>query len=135
MNRFVTKVYLVFAMLLGFTLLAGCNNHDNNNDDDSGSALTAIAITSANPSIAMGLNLQFIATGTYEDGTSSDITNSTTWSSADPAVATINASGLATGIETGSTVIFGNHPGQSKHCQWIKQTIYGHRHVFGRHFA
>jgi hypothetical protein len=98
MNKFVTKASLVFTMLLGLIVLAGCSEHDRN-------YLTAIAITPANPSIAMGLDKQFIATGTYADGTSSDITNSTTWSSADPAVATINASGLATGFVTGSTVI------------------------------
>jgi adhesin HecA-like repeat protein len=98
MNKFVTKASLVFTMLLGLIVLAGCSEHDRND-------LTAIAITPANPSIAMGLDKQFIATGTYADGTSSDITNSATWSSADPAVATINASGLATGIDTGSTVI------------------------------
>ncbi|WP_434930268.1 ice-binding family protein [Shewanella sp. HL-SH5] len=102
MNRFVTKAYLVFAMLLGVTLLAGCHG-DNNNDN--GAALTAIAITPTNSSLALGLNTQFVATGTYSDGTSSDITNTATWSSVDSTVATISDSGLANGVATGDVDI------------------------------
>ncbi|UJF21444.1 ice-binding family protein [Shewanella sp. OMA3-2] len=102
MNRFVQKAYLVFAMLLGVVLLAGCHG-DNNNDN--GAALTAIAVTPANPSIALGLNKQFIATGTYSDGTSSDISSTVTWSSTDSTRATINTRGLAIGVATGDVDI------------------------------
>tara|TARA_R110002124_G_scaffold22961_2_gene85634 strand:- start:4954 stop:7593 length:2640 start_codon:yes stop_codon:yes gene_type:complete len=95
-------------MLLGFILLAGCNgdnNNDNSNNDNNGVLLTSIAVTPATPSMPLGLKQQFTAMGTYSDGTSSDITNSATWSSDDSTVATINASGLAMGVIPGSVAI------------------------------
>tara|TARA_R110000737_G_scaffold18342_2_gene36331 strand:+ start:5267 stop:7669 length:2403 start_codon:yes stop_codon:yes gene_type:complete len=103
MNKFINKSYLVFTILLGFFLLSGCNLDGGSNDN--GAELTAIAVTPANASIPNGLNKQFTAMGTYDDGTSSDISDSVTWLSADLAIATIDASGLAIGITTGSTVI------------------------------
>ncbi|RPA62997.1 DUF3494 domain-containing protein [Shewanella frigidimarina] len=108
MNHSIKKTYLVFAMLLGFILLAGCNgdnNNDNSNNDNNGVLLTSIAVTPATPSMPLGLKQQFTAMGTYSDGTSSDITNSATWSSDDSTVATINASGLAMGVIPGSVAI------------------------------
>tara|TARA_R110000796_G_scaffold143544_12_gene260200 strand:+ start:4318 stop:6957 length:2640 start_codon:yes stop_codon:yes gene_type:complete len=95
-------------MLLGFILLAGCNgdnNNDNSNNDNNGVLLTSIAVTPATPSMPLGLKQQFTAMGTYSDGTSSDITNSATWSSDDSTVATINGSGLAMGVIPGSVAI------------------------------
>lgn len=108
MNHSIKKTYLVFTMLLGFILLAGCNgdnNNDNSNNDNNGVLLTSIAVTPATPSMPLGLKQQFTAMGTYSDGTSSDITNSATWSSDDSTVATINASGLAMGVIPGSVAI------------------------------
>jgi hypothetical protein len=68
--------------------------------------LQSIAVTPANPSIAIGLTMQFTATGTYTDGTSQDITASVTWTSGTTGVATIiNASGLATAVSVGTSVI------------------------------
>ena len=108
MNHSIKKTYLVFTMLLGFILLAGCNgdnNNDNSNNDNNGVLLTSIAVTPATPSMPLGLKQQFTAMGTYSDGTSSDITNSATWSSDDSTVATINGSGLAMGVIPGSVAI------------------------------
>jgi uncharacterized protein YjdB len=68
--------------------------------------LESITVTPANPSIAIGLTMQFTATGTYTDGTSQDITTSVNWTSGTTGVATIiNASGLATAVAVGTSVI------------------------------
>ena len=67
--------------------------------------LTAITVSPANASFAQGSTQQFTATAQYSDGTTADITSSATWSSSDTSVATISASGLATGVTTGSTTI------------------------------
>ena len=67
--------------------------------------LLSVAVTPANGSVAATTNLQFHATGTYSDTSTSDITASVTWSSATPAAATINAAGLATGVAIGTTTI------------------------------
>jgi putative cofactor-binding repeat protein len=67
--------------------------------------LVSIAVSPANPSIAKGLSQQFTAIGTYSDSSTQNLTNSVTWSSSSPAVATISAKGLAQSLATGSTTI------------------------------
>ena len=70
-----------------------------------GPTLVSIAVTPTNPSIAVGGHQQFTATGTYSDQSRKDLTNSVTWTSSAPSVATINSTGLATGISGGNTTI------------------------------
>ena len=63
--------------------------------------LVSIARHPGEPDVAMGLTQQFTATGTYTDNSTQNLTNSVTWASATPAVATIsNAAGsrLATAL-------------------------------------
>ena len=50
---------------------------------------------------------QFTATGTYNDpgSSTSDITSIVTWGSSNPAVATVDSMGLATGAGLGSVTI------------------------------
>ena len=67
--------------------------------------LTSITVTPANPSIITGALQQFVATGTYSDGSTQNLTSQATWTSSNPGVATINASGLATGVSGGTTTI------------------------------
>ncbi|MFA4843735.1 MAG: Ig-like domain-containing protein [Candidatus Margulisiibacteriota bacterium] len=67
--------------------------------------LSSIAVTPANPTINVGANQQFIATGTYSDSSTQNITTQVTWTSGTPATATINTSGLATGVAAGSSQI------------------------------
>src|SRR5204863_1644273 len=67
--------------------------------------LVSIAIAPASSSVALGLNRQFGATGTYSDGTTRDLTGTASWSSSAPGVATINNAGFATSITQGSTTI------------------------------
>jgi|GEM_PF-3397507 len=60
--------------------------------------LQSIAVYSTDNCVNMGGTLQYIAMGYYDDNTVSNITNSVSWSSSDPTVASINATGLATGV-------------------------------------
>lgn len=69
------------------------------------STLVSIAVTPANPSIAMGSAQQFIALGTYSDGATRDITSISTFSTGSANIATVTAGGLATGVSAGSAVI------------------------------
>ncbi|HLH07365.1 MAG TPA: DUF4082 domain-containing protein [Terriglobales bacterium] len=71
----------------------------------SAGALTSIAVTPAGKSLAPGTTQQFVATGTYADGSTADITAQASWSSSNTGVATIATSGLASAIAAGSTVI------------------------------
>ncbi len=67
--------------------------------------LTTIAVTPANPSTQVGTSRQFTATGTYSDGSTANLTTQVTWASSLTAIATINASGLATAVSAGNTTI------------------------------
>src|SRR6185369_5392098 len=67
--------------------------------------LTSIAVTPANPSIIVGANQQFVATGTYSDSSTAVITGSVTWASGTTAKATISAGGLAHGVAVGTSTI------------------------------
>jgi len=67
--------------------------------------LQSITIEPSSASIAAGLTQQFTATGHYSDNTTQDLTNSVTWNSSPTNVATINASGLATGVTAGGPAI------------------------------
>ena len=66
-------------------------------------APASIAVTPVNPSIAVNATLQFTATATFAGGGTQDITNSVTWASSMPSVATINSTGLATGVTAGQS--------------------------------
>ncbi|MBX9867628.1 MAG: Ig-like domain-containing protein [Burkholderiales bacterium] len=74
-----------------------------------GASLTSIAVT--NPYASTGLSVQqpFVATGTYSNGTSYDITTQVTWASATPATAiisnTTSRNGFATSVAAGTTNI------------------------------
>ena len=68
-------------------------------------SLVSIAVTPATPSIAVGSTQPFHATGSYTDGTMRDISGQVIWDSATPAVATINSSGVATGVSPGTSQI------------------------------
>jgi uncharacterized protein YjdB len=71
--------------------------------------LVSIEVLPANPTMAIGTDLQFTATGHYSDSSSQDLTVSVFWNSSSTAVATIsnaaNSNGLATAVATGTTTI------------------------------
>jgi hypothetical protein len=68
--------------------------------------VVSIALTPVNPSVALGLTQQFTATGTFSDGTTSDITATAAWTSSNTQVATIaGTAGKAATLATGTTVI------------------------------
>jgi uncharacterized protein YjdB len=71
--------------------------------------LTSITVSPASAKIAHGTTQQFIATGDYNDKTTSDVSSQVTWNSSQPAAATVSTSpgtqGLATGVAPGSTNI------------------------------
>ena len=68
--------------------------------------LSSIAVTPSSPgNLVVGSKQRFIAVGTYEDGSTADISSQVTWTSSDTTVATISSVGLATGIADGNTNI------------------------------
>jgi uncharacterized protein YjdB len=58
----------------------------------SSATLVSIAVTPTNPTLGIGVTTQFTATGSFSDGSVSDVSTSATFSSSATAVATIDAS-------------------------------------------
>ena len=67
--------------------------------------LTSIAVTPTNPSIAVAATQQFTATATYSDNSTANITSQVSWTSSNTSFATVNSSGLATGVAAGSVTV------------------------------
>jgi 6-phosphogluconolactonase len=71
-------------------------------------ALVSLAVAPPDAAI-LRVTQQFRATGTFQDGSTRDLTNSVTWSSSNSSVATISntsgSQGLATAMTAGNTVI------------------------------
>jgi hypothetical protein len=97
LNRFRLSVVLI----AGFAaLLAGCGSNTD---------VGTIQITPAAQSLAAGQTAQFSATGIIPHGkhpaSTQDVTNSVTWASNAPAIATISATGVATAVSAGTATI------------------------------
>lgn len=67
--------------------------------------LKSIEVTPQKPTLPRNFILQFAATGVYTDNTTQNITSQVTWASSQSMVATISASGLATSIAAGKTIV------------------------------
>lgn len=67
--------------------------------------ITRIDVTPTSQSILIGGEQQFTAIATVQGGQQFDITDSATWRSSNTGVATIDTSGLATGVAAGTTQI------------------------------
>ena len=71
--------------------------------------LVSIVVGPINRTIAAGLNQQYVALGTYTDGSIQPITTQVTWTSSAPTIATISngvgSEGLAKGLALGTTTI------------------------------
>ena len=76
-------------------------------------SLTSLTVTPANPSVMTGTTQQFKATGHYSDNSTQDLTSQVTWTSSNPGAATINSTGLATGVAVGGTTITASQNGIS----------------------
>jgi hypothetical protein len=67
--------------------------------------LQSISIQPQNPTVEVDEELQFTATGHYDDGSTADLTGQVSWISSDDSVLLISTSGLAHGLSEGSAVV------------------------------
>ncbi|MEP6501806.1 MAG: kelch repeat-containing protein, partial [Betaproteobacteria bacterium] len=68
--------------------------------------LAAVAITPTTGTLPVGISQRFVATGTFADGSTHDVSGAVTWTSGAPAVADIGAAtGLADALTLGTTTI------------------------------
>ncbi len=95
------------------TLIAafGCSGGGSgtNNSTPPPPTLVSIAISPGSQTIAPSTEQQFLATGTFSDHSTQNVTGAVTWSSSNTGVATVGSSaptnGLATAVATGSATI------------------------------
>jgi uncharacterized protein YjdB len=71
----------------------------------SSASLVSIAVSPGSASTGIGGAVAFTATATLSDKTTQDVTASAGWKSSSPAVATVSAAGLATGIAAGKATV------------------------------
>ncbi|MCS6137430.1 hypothetical protein G3496_21280, partial [Shewanella baltica] len=75
--------------------------------------IDSIQVTPSPVNIAKGQKQQLVATATYSDDTSSDISSSVTWTPADPATATVTPAGLLSGVAVGGTTLTASEGGKT----------------------
>lgn len=100
MTRPVKRKYFFWVLITSLVIAAGCRSSGEN-----APTLTTLSVVPGSQSISTGANQQFIATGTFSDSTTQDLTSQVTWTSSDPAKTAINGNGLATGIAAGTAII------------------------------
>jgi hypothetical protein len=76
-------------------------------------AIASLSITGNGQIDLIGLTSSLVAVATLANGTSSVVTSSATWQSSNPAAVTISTTGVATGVDVGSTSISANYQGAS----------------------
>ncbi|MFC0135539.1 hypothetical protein CR105_18035 [Massilia eurypsychrophila] len=106
------------AGLFAAALVAGCGGGGDQGRDPilglPAAELVSVAVTPATASVAIGATRTLVATATYTDGSSRDVTVGAAWTSATPAVATVNAtSGVAVGVSVGNAVVTAAFNGKS----------------------
>jgi trimeric autotransporter adhesin len=103
-SRRPNLVHIALGVLLLLSLGGCCGQFFRGKDD-----VVAVSISPSNVTIVPGGTQQFTATGTFgEGGGTGDVTAKTAWRSSDPAIATINSAGLATGVALGTVTISGD---------------------------
>ena len=98
------KRLLQILPLLSLLALPGCGSALGN------LLVSSVKLTPAKPSIAVNGTQQFVLVETFIDGTTNhESPANTSWTSTNPAVATINNVGIATGLSGGTATIKGSH--------------------------
>jgi hypothetical protein len=97
---------LWFAIVLSLTVFAvsSCGN-GSGRTGTSTAAVKSISVSPGSTTILMGKQQQFSATASYSDGSTKSPPPGLTWSSSSTAVATVDSSGLATGVAPGNATI------------------------------
>ncbi len=99
----IAASFLSLSVMIASTGCAG--SPPNVTGDPPTKSLTSISLTPPRASIRMGATQQFSATAKYSDNTTADVSPTATWKVTTQGVATINSTGLATGVASGSSTI------------------------------
>ena len=76
-------------------------------------SVTNVSVTPASAEIELGATAVLAATATNSDGTTGDVTGSAAWTSSNPAIAAVNATGVVTAVAVGTATITATADGVS----------------------
>ena len=98
------RITILLLLLVSIGYICGCGSSVG--PIARGSFPVSLTVSPKTASKTQGETQQYAATLAFSTGETQDLTTSVTWSSSDPAVASIDpATGLATGVTPGSVVI------------------------------
>lgn len=105
-----TRSLVCVAGILLTSILTACGGGSDAGRDPilgiPAASLVSVSVTPATATVLVGAGQQFTATANYSDGSSRNVTTSSAWVSATPAVATVgSATGAATGVTAGSSAL------------------------------
>jgi uncharacterized protein YjdB len=106
----VTSIFATLCMLIliscsGAPKTASNNPGGGTNNPQNGVSLVSVVVTPPSISVSASATQKFTATGNYSDGSTKDLSATATWKSSNAAVATIDATGMATGLTAGTSTI------------------------------
>jgi uncharacterized protein YjdB len=97
--RIIVSALVAFATVWLVVTMSGCGAFIVN------PTLTTITVTPETPSVTVGSTQQMIATGTYSDSSTKNLTSPATWSSSETDTASVSSAGLVTGVAAGTATI------------------------------
>lgn len=119
----MNKKYSLFSMLpwlmalLFSTLLAACGGGGGQDPDPivpPASVVVSVAVTPATSSLPINGVQAFVATATFGDGSTRDVSTTTNWSSGATNIVTVaQATGVVTGVSAGTTAITATYGGKT----------------------
>lgn len=80
-----------------------------------GTGPLSVSVSPSAPGLSIGGTVQLKASAAFPDGTTQDVTNSATWTSSNPAIATVSTSGLVTAKGSGQATISATYSGLTGH--------------------
>lgn len=104
----IGTLFLLILSLIMTGCLSGKSGGSGGNGGSGGGGngnLTSITVTPAAPKVAPGDSKQFKAMGHFDDGSNRDITSTASWSSSNTAIATVDQTGMALAVDSGSATI------------------------------
>jgi hypothetical protein len=101
MKRALRYGFLGLFVVLALTLM-GCGFQPQQ------ASLSNITVTATSTAMVRGTTQQLTASGQYSDGTSRQLSSEVVWTSSNPSVATVSATGVVTAVAVGVANIYAN---------------------------
>lgn len=114
---------LATAVAAGATTITATSGNISGSTTFTPAALASITLAPANPTSIVGTSQQFKATGVLSNNVTQDLTSLVAWSSSNPGIATITATGTTTAVAPGSTTISATFAGISGSTTLTSATV------------